>query len=236
MIRTVLFDLDGTLLPMDQDEFTTGYFKYLVKKMAPHGYEPKALIDGIWAGTAAMVKNDGRCTNEEAFWADFRARFGEKAEKDKPLFEEFYAVEFQRAKDLCGYNEKAAQVVRALKRKGFRVGLATNPIFPAVATQSRIRWVGLEPEDFEFYTTYENSRHCKPNPAYYEDVLREHDIDPATCLMVGNDAQEDTAALKAGVRVFLITDCLINRDGRDIDPYPHGGFDDLMEYIRRENR
>ena len=54
-----LFDLDGTLLPMDQEAFTTGYFKLLTKKLAPHGYEPKSLVDAIWAGTAAMVKNDG---------------------------------------------------------------------------------------------------------------------------------------------------------------------------------
>ena len=48
-LTTVLFDLDGTLLPMDQEAFTTGYFKLLAKKLAPHGYEPKSLVDAIWA-------------------------------------------------------------------------------------------------------------------------------------------------------------------------------------------
>ena len=33
--KTVLFDLDGTLLPMDQDALTTGYFTLLVQKLAP---------------------------------------------------------------------------------------------------------------------------------------------------------------------------------------------------------
>ena len=56
-ITTVLFDLDGTLLPMDQDEFTNGYFGLLMAKIAPKGYEPKKTIDAVWAGTAAMVKN-----------------------------------------------------------------------------------------------------------------------------------------------------------------------------------
>ena len=55
MIKAILFDLDGTLLPMDQDEFTKGYFKLLAAKLAPYGYEPKTLIDTVWAGTAAMV-------------------------------------------------------------------------------------------------------------------------------------------------------------------------------------
>ena len=64
-ITTVLFDLDGTLLPMDQDVFTTGYFKSLCKKVAPLGYEPEKLVKAIWAGMAAMVKNDGSETNEK---------------------------------------------------------------------------------------------------------------------------------------------------------------------------
>lgn len=71
MITTVLFDLDGTLLPMDQDTFTHGYFKLLAAKLAPHGYEPKQLVEAIWTGTEAMVRNDGSRTNEAAFWNKF---------------------------------------------------------------------------------------------------------------------------------------------------------------------
>ena len=75
-LKAILFDLDGTLLPMDQDAFTGGYFKLLAKKLAPYGYEPKALIDGIWSGTAAMVQNDGSESNESAFWKRFAAVAG----------------------------------------------------------------------------------------------------------------------------------------------------------------
>ena len=53
---------------MDNDAFTKGYFKLLAAKLTPHGYEPKQLVDAIWAGTAAMVKNDGSQSNEDAFW------------------------------------------------------------------------------------------------------------------------------------------------------------------------
>ena len=70
-ITTVLFDLDGTLLPMDQDEFLKVYFGLLVQKMAPHGYEARHLINAVWTGTAAMVGNDGRRSNEEVFWECF---------------------------------------------------------------------------------------------------------------------------------------------------------------------
>ena len=46
-VKMVLFDLDGTLLPMDMDEFTMGYFQMLAAKAAPRGYEQKSLVKGI---------------------------------------------------------------------------------------------------------------------------------------------------------------------------------------------
>lgn len=230
-IKTVMFDLDGTLLPMDQDEFTKAYFGLLAAKMAPHGYEPEQLISSIWAGTAAMVKNDGSCTNEEAFWKKFASIFGERVYADEPIFDEFYRNEFQGAKACCGFAPEAAKIVARLKAEGFRVLLATNPIFPAIATESRIRWAGLELEDFEFFTAYENSSHCKPNPDYYRDILETAGCRAEECLMVGNDAAEDTAAETLGVKIFLLTDCLINSKGRDISQWPHGGFKELEKYI-----
>lgn len=230
-IKHVLFDLDGTLLPMDMGEFTAGYFGLLTQKLAPRGYDPKGLIDAVWSGTAAMVKNDGRRTNEEVFWARFAQIFGEESLKDMPLFEEFYGNEFQQAKKFCGFNPKAAQAVRRIKESGRRVALATNPIFPAVATRSRLSWVGLESADFELVTTYENSRFCKPNVDYYREVLDKLGMRGSDCLMVGNDMTEDTAAAQLGMGVFLITDCLINKEGRDVNDWPHGGFDELIRFV-----
>ena len=113
--KTVLFDLDGTLLPMDQDAFTKGYFTLLVQKLAPHGYDPAALVDNIWAGTAVMVANDGTRTNEEAFWSKLVHIYGEKVRQDIPLFDAFYREEFQQAKAFCGQNPKAREVVAACK-------------------------------------------------------------------------------------------------------------------------
>ncbi len=235
-ITTVLFDLDGTLLPMDQDEFTKVYFGLLAKKLAPYGYAPKQLVDAIWAGTAAMVGNDGKRRNEAVFWDCFQERFGPKVYEDLPVFEDFYTNEFAGAKAACGFNPEAARSVRAIRHSGCRVVLATNPLFPSVATQARIRWAGLEPEDFEFYTTYENSSFCKPNLEYYREILARLNVGPAECLMVGNDVAEDMVARKLGMRVFLLTDCLLNKEGQDITRFPRGSFPELMEYIKKEQQ
>lgn len=231
--KTILFDLDGTLLPMDQDAFTRGYFKLLAKKLAPHGYDPASLVDHIWAGTAAMVKNDGSRPNEAAFWEVFSGIYGpERVKEDMPLFDEFYRAEFQEAQALCGLDPKAKEAVAACKAAGYRVALATNPIFPAYATESRIRWAGLEPGDFELYTTYENIGCSKPNPAYYWEVAARLGCRPEDCLMVGNDVDEDMiAAERAGMGVFLLTDCLINRQGKETAHYPQGGFEEFLAFL-----
>ena len=230
-LKMVLFDLDGTLLPMDQDAFTQYYFKLLAKTLAPHGYDPQALIKGIWTGTAAMIKNDGSCINEAAFWNTFAALMGDHVRKDIPIFDNFYRTEFSGAKAACGFNPMAAETVNKIKGMSIRVALATNPLFPAIATENRIRWAGLEPEDFELYTTYENSCFCKPNPAYYREIIEKLGVDPADCLMVGNDVIEDGAAAQLGMDVFYLTDCLINKNDTDISALPHGDFAALQAYI-----
>ena len=230
-ITTVLFDLDGTLLPMDQDTFIKAYFGGLVKKLAPHGYDKDKVIAAIWSGTKQMIKNTGDKTNEEAFWQEFCKIFGQNALKDIPIFDEFYANEFCKVKDVCGYAPKAATTVRAIKESGFRIALATNPLFPSTATEQRISWTGLNHSEFEYFTTYENSHYCKPNLDYYREVMTVLDISPNECLMVGNDVGEDMIAEKLGAKVFLLTDCLINKDGINISRFPNGSFDELTDFI-----
>lgn len=232
MITTVLFDLDGTLLPMDQEVFVRDYLKRMAIKLAPHGYDPNLLTKAVWAGTGAMVKNDGQISNEELFWQVFNGVMGKDCRADEPIFLDYYHNEFQLVKEVCGFAPKAAQVIDVLKAAGKQVVLATNPLFPAIATQSRARWAGLTPEDFVLITTYENSAFCKPNPDYYREILGKLNLKPEECLMVGNDVQEDMVARMLGMEVFLLTDCIINRDGTDISRFPNGGFDDLLAFLR----
>lgn len=230
-IKAVLFDLDGTLLPMDQDVFVKAYYKGISSSLAQHGYDPKQLINAIGTGVIAMIKNDGIKSNESIFWNSFLEIFGEKGSNDQPLFEEYYKTEFQNLKSTCTVQPKTVEIVQKLKCAGIRVVLATNPIFPSIATESRIRWAGLVPEHFELYTTYENSNYSKPNPKYYIEITKQLGVTPEECLMVGNDVCDDMVAEKIGMKVFLLTDCLINKDNIDISMFPNGDFDKLSKYI-----
>ena len=230
-IKYVLFDLDGTLLPLNQDEFVKMYFGLLSKKMADHGYEPDALIKAIWSGMKAMHKNESSATNEEIFWNEFCKNFGQKARNNEPCFAEFYENEFQTIKSICGFKKEADEIIKYLKSKGVTIVLATNPVFPRIATLSRMRWAGLDINDFALVTTYVNSYSCKPNLRYYKNILEAIGAKEHECLMVGNDVAEDMIVESLGLKVFLMTDCLINKEEKEISHYPQGGFEQLKDYL-----
>lgn len=230
--KAVLFDLDGTLLPMDQDAFTKGYFGLLAKTMTKYGYHSEQLLSGIIAGTKAMVKNDGSMTNEKRFWSTFTSVMNQDVMKDIEHFNDFYQNEFQSLVQYCCPTPMAKEVIDYLKQNHVRLLLATNPLFPPIATHSRIHWAGLEVNDFEIVTTYDMIGTCKPNVEYYKEILNRVELKPEDCLMVGNDMNEDMVVSQIGIDTYLLTDCLINRDGKDITQFKNGDFKSLLEYLK----
>ena len=230
-IKMVLFDLDGTLLPMDQDVFIKTYFGRLAAFLGKMGYDVNKLVDSIWKGTSQMIKNDGSCTNEEVFWKVFGEVYGGSKEMDEPNLRRFYEEDFDNVSKSCGFDKMAKEVIGYVKSKGLRVALATNPIFPSVATKKRIAWAGLDLNDFEHITFYENSHFSKPNLKYYEEVLAKLNVSPTECLMVGNDVAEDLVASKLGMKVFLLNHSIVNKFNLDYSNVPQGNFNDLSKYI-----
>ena len=111
MIKYILFDLDGTLLPMDQEVFVKDYFERLARHLAPMGYEAQALFKNLWKGVGAMVMNDGKVKNETVFWKVFEQIYGEKVYDDIPAFDEFYRTDFQNTSKVCGFNVQAKECV-----------------------------------------------------------------------------------------------------------------------------
>lgn len=239
MKKLILFDLDGTLLPMDQDAFTKAYFYVLINKLAQLGLpsttdeEQMALATAVWTGTKAMMKNDGSCTNEDRFFSVFESIVGRDLSDQKEALDLFYQNEFNKVSAACGNNPRVAEIIARIKEKGIRVAIATNPLFPLRANESRLKWAGLSLNNFEYCTCYENSSYCKPNLEYYRAILKHLDVEPADCMMVGNDVREDMVARELGMDVFLITDCLLNVEGKDISQYPNGSWDDFWIYINK---
>lgn len=231
-MNTFLFDLDGTLLPMDQDAFMEAYFRSLTMKMLPYGVEPERLTKAVFIGIKAMIENDGSMTNEQRFWSTFTGSEGEMMLKLKPVFEDYYRNEFIAAKKATVSAAESESCIRLLKEKGYTIVLATNPLFPRIATLNRIKWAGLSETDFDLITTYENSSYCKPNRGYYREILKKIGKKEADCIMVGNDIQDDMCTTELGMETYLLKDCLINKDALDISSYQQGYLTELLEYIR----
>ncbi|MBR2460683.1 MAG: HAD family hydrolase [Clostridia bacterium] len=235
-IKAVFFDLDGTLLPMDQGRFMKCYFGELCKVVVPTGYiTAEKLVEAIWFGTKAMVKNDGSRPNDRVFWDNFAlctSLDSEKCAEIEGMCDSFYTDTFNLAKAVCGDNPLAIEAVKAARGDGRRrVVLASNPVFPGVGQESRLGWVGLKASDFDFITAYENQKYCKPNPKYYLDICEVIGVLPSECIMIGNDEREDAkAASEAGIDCFLVTDCLIPCEGYSY-PGKRGNFTDMLKML-----
>ena len=147
MIKNVMFDLDGTLLPFDLETFMKFYLGSLSKDVMHLGYEPKELINNILKGTYLMIKNDGSKTNKEVFWNFFESVYGKKVYEDEKYFDRYYETTFKEGKKICNINPKAIEVIKTCKELGFNITLATNPIFPKVATYERLSWTGIDKDN-----------------------------------------------------------------------------------------
>ena len=233
-IRHILFDLDGTLLPMVQDDFVKFYMPLLAKTYIAQGVkvDPQKFIGAVWAGYEAMVKNDGSRTNREAFWSFFDGLFPVSLEESERIALSFYNGDFNQAAAATRPTPLADRVVKAAKKKGLEVYLATNPVFPRCATMNRIRWAGLDAEDFRIITTYEECRFCKPNPEYFRGIMEEAGLNPEECLMVGNDVEEDLTIRKLGVKTYLVTDTMENKKELPIETEYMGTMEELLEFVQ----
>ena len=224
----ILFDLDGTLLPLEMEDFERAYFKSLCAAFPE--LPPDRLVASIWAGTKAMIKNTGPQTNREAFAGVFTAESGIEYYENEPRFLEYYRTGFQSCREVCQITDESRALVECLREKGYLVAIATNPLFPKIATHSRLRWLGLNPDSFPLVTTFEDSHSAKPNPAYYREVLQKLSLRPEDCVMIGNDVREDGCARELGMEVLLMTDHLYNPGNLPYDSFPQGKLTNFLEW------
>ncbi len=227
----IFFDLDGTLLPMDLAGFTDHYFQLLANHFECLGVDSKPIIHAVMHATQAMIQNDGTCSNAQRFRSCFMQEMGEQAGSFIRNFDGFYNAAFHQTRAFTQPNPDAVTAVAAARKKASHVVLATNPLFPAAGIQARLSWIGLHISDFDCVTTYENASFCKPNPAYYTEIIRILGLTGNRILMIGNDVREDAqAAQEAGLETYLVTDCLI-RHGLSVDSYACGSFSQMLDML-----
>ena len=234
-----MFDLDGTLLNIEVDEFLKYYFSGLSAKFQDLCTDQEEFIGLLMGSTEKMIKNDGSCSNQEAFMKDFMEKMEIKdqteAEKIKERFEEFYQGEFAALDQYFELDrETPAEIIEYLKNRNKKLVLATNPLFPKEAVAARLGWIGIEAEDFDFLTHYENMSYAKPNPNYYQEILEKIDAEPEDCLMVGNDLREDAVASELGIKTLIIEGKMIEREENDYSVSWRGSLKDFEKLIKNE--
>lgn len=231
MINTVLFDLDGTLLPINDKVFEKVYFGALVEHVKDL-YPAQSLIELIWTCTKETVLDTSDLTNEQAFYFALSKRVDEQLlETMKARFMHFYATDFDRVKEAVTPNPLLKEAVEILKDKGYRCVIATNPLFPRLAIEKRIEWTGIHRGHFDYVSSFEDNHFCKPQIQFYQEVLNHIQKEANECIMVGNDATEDMIAKKLGLQTYLLTDHRIQKGDHTYPGDYEGNSTDFLDFV-----
>ena len=215
MRKNILFDLDSTLLQMDQDEFIRQYIYTLNLKIKEIGKD-KEFINYFLKSVYCTIENNGDKTNEDLFWSLLDLKYPNSRQYE-PFFDSFYKNEFRNISSIVDKNNTTKLLIDALKGRGYNLILATQPIYPLAATLERMSWCGLKKDDFSYITSYENSHYCKPNKKYYEEILANLNLDSKDCVMIGNDMDDDFKELPVEIDRIIILDYLINTNNKEIN-------------------
>ena len=230
VIRAVLFDLDDALLENNMDRFMKEYFPLLTPLMA-HLVPPEKFISALLQATYAMIKNgDPAITNRQVFIDDFFPRVGRTEEEMMPLFDDFYAVQYNKLRSLTRPNPSARVAIQTAFDTGCDVVIATNPIFPETAIRQLMEWAGISDFPFKLITSYEVMHSTKPNSRYYSEILEHIGRSPDECIMVGDDWGNDIVpAMKASLQVFWVNTLTDSMNA--LDPSARGTLAEFKDWF-----
>lgn len=198
-----LLDLDGTLLDLNFNEFTDAYYNLLITK-ASKMIDPSIFMHALYEGINAMLANDGSKTNMDAFFERFNSIIGAGHEGFIRFFEDFYEKDFPSLKCFANKVEEAQSFLKTLRKLGKSIVLATNPVFPLIAIKERLKWAGLSISDFDFISSFEVMKACKPHPVYFHQILEEMGFKATEAIMIGDDEELDGGAINVGIDFVLV--------------------------------
>ncbi len=234
MTYTLLLDLDDTLLENNIHTFLPAYLKAFADEVADL-VSPDRFIAAMFRGTKAMEQNrQPNCTLKETFESVFYA------ELDIPqaAFEEkaahFYAYIFPKLQSLTRPLPEAASLMQEFTQRGYRMAIATNPMFPRTAVEQRLQWaqLPLERYPFEVLGSYEIFHFAKPDPAYYAEVLAYMGWPSNPAVIVGDDlVREVSAGFQLGVPVFWISRNPHEPPEEGLRPSAAGSLADFLTWI-----
>ncbi|HEY9077478.1 MAG TPA: DinB family protein [Anaerolineaceae bacterium] len=208
MTLTVLLDLDDTLLNNDMQDFLPAYLKALGRHLSVK-VPPEKMIPTLLAATEQMTaKSLPSGTLQETFDQHFYPKIGISKDELDPLIDDFYSNVFPGLQTVTSARPEAVPFVDGLFSQGYRVVIATNPLFPKKAIQHRLVWANVPVEKYPYtlITTYENLHFAKPQAAYLAEIVGQVGSWDDPVVMIGNSITEDyNPANELGIPFFLIS-------------------------------
>lgn len=234
MPLTLLLDLDDTLLDTDMNAFIPAYFQALAKRLKGL-VQAEIMLPALMSGTQLMLASqDPAHTLQEIFETYFYSKLGIAKEQLHDAIEQFYDEEFPKIGSVTKRREGAVELVDWAFSQGYRVAVATDPLFPRKATYHRIRWAGLEPERFNLISSFESFHFSKSHPAYFAEVLGQMGWPDGPVLMVGNDVTRDLLpAQRLGLATFHIDG--ESASGSEPEAERRGNLVDLRLWLESAN-
>ena len=205
MTYTLLFDLDDTLLDTNIESFVPAYFQALSNRMEPYVSSSVMLPSLLSATNLMMESEDASRTLKEVFDKDFYSKIDVPLHDLVEIVDDFYDREFPKLQVTTNPRPDAVPLIEWALTQGYRVAIATDPLFPRKATYHRLRWAGLDPEQIELVPSFENFHFSKSHASYYAEMLGQLGWPEGPVLMIGSDMQRDILpADTLGLKTYLI--------------------------------
>ena len=214
MSLTLLLDLDDTLFDNPIGAFQKAYLKALGAHLNAVVPAERMIPQLLFATEQMTQKQTPVGTLEETFDRHFYPMLGlEKAQLSDMIYG-FYTTVFPGIRQYTKPRSAAIELVAEARRRGWTVAIATNPLFPRVATEQRIKWAEMDSSDFALVSTFERFHFAKPQPAYYAEMLAQLGWPEGPVVMVGNDAADDIEPAAAlGLHTWLLQPEKLNGGG-----------------------
>lgn len=188
-MRTVIFDLDGTLADTSGDLIAAANACF-------RGLGLGDLLDATQ--DAATALRGGRAMLTLGF-SRVDGVADDEVTRQYPILLKAYA------QDICRHTVMypgAMDAVMQLKSDGYAVGIATNK--PEALADTLLRELGVR-DDFASLIGADTLPVRKPDPAHHFEAVRRAGGDPKRSLLVGDTATDRDTSRNAGVPSVLVT-------------------------------
>ena len=202
-LTTLLFDLDGTLVTLERRGLELRFMLRAFRRFWP-AIPPWRFRRAFWQAAERLQVHGSDKTNYQVFLETLGAHSRVDLAVVDQIVREFLVEDFPHLSDRFVPIPGARETLQLARRLGYKVVLATNPVWPLDAVRTRLRAGGLGDFTFDFISHSEVMTRCKPDTRYYHELLERLGTRGEECLMIGNDARKDLPASEAGIRTFLI--------------------------------